>query len=210
MRLRDALRHRGQTLQPGRLPGEPAGRARSSAIARLRGPGFQQIPPHHRAPGRGLPGRGRRSSRAEAGGGKEAMANVTTIYACAQDGLYIFNKPGTATEWLPHRQALEGRQALAAWAEPGPHVRLLVAVGVEGDQEAGELLLSESGGRSWQTSLDAPVTAILGFADNPSRLYAGMSGGGLAGSVDGGATWGVLPGIEQGGSIKQLALDFLE
>ena len=34
------------------------------------------------------------------------MANVTTIYACARDGLYIFNKPGTATDWLPHRQAL--------------------------------------------------------------------------------------------------------
>src|SRR5207253_8706850 len=122
----------------------------------------------------GLPGPGRRGSPAAARRGKQAIANLTTIYGCTRDGQYIVNQPGTATEWLPHRQALEGRHALAAWAEPVPPVRVLVAVGVEGDQEAGELLLSESGGRSWQTSLDAPVAAMLGFADKPSRLYAGM------------------------------------
>jgi hypothetical protein len=138
------------------------------------------------------------------------MANVTTIHACTQDGLYIFNKPGTSTEWLPPRRVLEGRQVLASWAEPGPPVRLLAAVGMGGDQEAGELLVSESGGRMWETALDAPVTSILGLGDDATRLYAGMSGGGLAASLDGGATWGVLPGIAQGGSILQLAADLLE
>ncbi|MFL5735112.1 MAG: WD40/YVTN/BNR-like repeat-containing protein [Chloroflexia bacterium] len=138
------------------------------------------------------------------------MANVTTIYACAQDGLYIFNKPGTAMEWLPGRRVLEGRRVVASWAEPGPPVRLLAAVGVEGDQEAGELLLSENGGRAWETALDAPVTSILGFESDPSRLYVGMAGGGIAASVDGGTSWGVLPGIMQGGSVRHMAQDLLD
>src|SRR5436305_9459086 len=110
------------------------------------------------------------------------MANVTTIYACTQDGLYIFNKPGTLTEWLPPRRVLEGRQVLASWVEPGPPVRLLAAIGMDGDQEKGELLASDNGGRAWETVFDAPVTAILALGEDASRLYVGMSGGGLAAS----------------------------
>ena len=76
------------------------------------------------------------------------MANATIIYACTQDGLLIFNKPGTLTEWLPPRMALEGRAVLSAWAEPGPPIRVLAAV-ANGDAGVGgmggELLLSACG-----------------------------------------------------------------
>src|SRR5438874_10699818 len=96
------------------------------------------------------------------------MANVTTIYACTQNGLYIFNKPGTLPEWLPPKHVLEDRPVLSAWAEPGLHVRVL-AVARPGNQtdehaDGGELLLSENGGRSWEAALEAPVTAVLGLA----------------------------------------------
>src|SRR5438105_11222528 len=133
------------------------------------------------------------------------MANATIIYACTRDGLLVFNKPGTSTEWLPPRMSLEGRAVLSAWAEAGPPIRVLAAV-VDKDAGlggmGGELLLSENGGRSWDGRLEAPVTALIGFPDDLSRLYAGMAAGGMAGSLDGGKTWGILPGFEQGGSVR--------
>src|SRR6476619_5112262 len=105
------------------------------------------------------------------------MANVTTIYACTAEGLYVFNKPGTSTEWLPPRHVLVGRPVLAAWAEPGPPTRLLAVASGETAEDAGELLVSMNGGRAWEISLDAPVTTITGLPNDLSRLYAGMSGG---------------------------------
>src|SRR4051794_9065960 len=70
------------------------------------------------------------------------MANSTIIYACTDDGLAIFNRPGTLPEWLPPRRVLRGVRVGAAWGEPGPPMRVLVI----GD---GKLLLSENGGRTW-------------------------------------------------------------
>src|SRR4051812_47843895 len=74
--------------------------------------------------------------------GERRMANSTIIYACTDDGLAIFNKPGTSPEWLPPRKVLRGTRVGAAWGEPGPPMRVLVI----GDAK---LLLSESGGRTW-------------------------------------------------------------
>src|SRR5438105_3276406 len=167
------------------------------------------------------------------------MANSTIIYVCTQDGLAIFNKPGTLTEWLPPRRVLDGRVVLSAWADPGPPIRVWAAVGGHGEEASGpgsgapaermlkpglpasagplpeaqrrrsdarenQLLLSENGGRDWASKLDAPVTAVLGMADDPNRLYVGMQNGGLAGSVDGGETWGVFPGLERAGAVRLL------
>ena len=137
----------------------------------------------------------------------QTMANVTTIYACTAEGLYILNKPGTSPEWLPPRHVLEGRQVLAAWAEPGPPTRLLAVAFGEPAGTGGELLSSMNGGRAWEVSLDAPVTTLAGAPDDPMRLYAGMSGGGLAGSADGGVDWGVLPALPHGGTVIMLLAD---
>jgi hypothetical protein len=141
------------------------------------------------------------------------MANATIIYACTQDGLLIFNKPGTLAGWLPPRMVLKGRAVLSAWAEPGPPIRVL-ATAVDSESEGigmgGELLLSENGGRDWQVRLAAPVTTITGLADDHSRLYAGMAAGGMAGSADGGNTWGILPGFEEGGSVRSILADSKE
>jgi hypothetical protein len=106
--------------------------------------------------------------------------------------------------------ALVERDVVSAWAEPGPPIRVLAAVhaaemGLEG--MGGELLLSENGGRDWQPRLDAPVTAILGVPGEPPILYAGMAAGGMAGSMDRGESWGILPGFEEGGSVRMLLAD---
>lgn len=137
------------------------------------------------------------------------MANVTTIYACTAEGLFIFNKPGTSPEWLPPHHVLEGRRVLSAWAEPGPPTRLLAVASAAGasEDESGDLLSSMNGGRAWEISLDAPVTTVTRLVDDPLRLYAGMSGGGLAGSADGGTDWGVLPALPKAGIIWMLLAD---
>lgn len=138
------------------------------------------------------------------------MANATIIYACTRSGLAIINKPGTLTEWLPSRMVLEGRAVLSVWAEPGPPIRVLASVStIEAGVESmgGELLLSENGGRSWDVRLDAPVTDIVGSEGDPPLLYAGMAGGGMASSVDGGTTWGILPGFQDGGSVRSILAD---
>lgn len=131
------------------------------------------------------------------------MANATIIYACTGSGLAIFNKPGTLNEWLPPRVALDGAHVLSAWASAGPPIRLAAAV--DEAPGAGELLISENGGRDWDSRLEAAVTAVLGFDDEPSRLYAGLEGGGIAGSTDGGLTWGVLPDTGAGIIHRMLA-----
>ena len=133
------------------------------------------------------------------------MANSTIIYAGTRNGLAIFNKPGTSPDWLPARMALGGRAVLSVWAETGPPIRVVAAA-----ENPGELLLSESGGRDWEPRLDAPVTTIFATPDETARLYAGMNHGGLAGSVDGGGSWGILPGIELGGSIRVITADLKE
>jgi len=129
------------------------------------------------------------------------MANATILYACTGDGLLIFNKPGTLNEWLPPRMVLRGQQVVAAWAEPGPPIRVVAATR-ELDGE-GHVLLSENGGRDWESKLQAPVTGLLGLEGSPARLYAGLEGGGLAASVDGGLDWGILPGTDAG-SIRRI------
>src|SRR2546423_5670190 len=77
------------------------------------------------------------------------MANSTIFYACTPDGLAIFNKPGTAPEWLPPRLVLKGREVTSAWAEPGPPIRALAAVD-------GILMVSESGGGHWEAVVPPP------------------------------------------------------
>ena len=131
------------------------------------------------------------------------MANSTVIYACTADGLAIFNKPGTLPEWLPPRVVLHGRAVLAAWAEPGPPIRVLAAAGASEAQPAG-LLLSENGGREWQTALDGPVTALLGPDADESVLYAGFADGRTAKSADRGAAWTYMPPLEPAGRIMLL------
>src|SRR4051794_6542560 len=126
------------------------------------------------------------------------MANATIIYACTQDGLVILNRPGTLPEWLPPRRALEGRSVLSAWAEAGPPIKVLAAVAegnIRGEDVGGAILWSDSGGRMWESVLEAPVTVVTAVPGDDLRLYAGMTGGGLAATIDGGVTWGILPGI---------------
>jgi photosystem II stability/assembly factor-like uncharacterized protein len=133
------------------------------------------------------------------------MANATIIYACTRSGLYVLNKPGTLTEWLPPRHSLEGRPVMSAWAEAGPPIRVVALA-----DEPPELLLSESGGRAWESVLQAPVVSLLGIGEGMERLYAGLEGGGVAGSADGGRTWGMLPGLEEGGHARFVLVDHSE
>lgn len=109
------------------------------------------------------------------------MANVTTIYACTEDGLAIFNKPGTLNEWLPPRRVLGRMPVLSVWAEAGPPVRV-VAI------QDGNLLVSENGGRAWE-KIDTDQTAVALFPGETERkIYATLDGG-LLSSDDGGSDW---------------------
>jgi photosystem II stability/assembly factor-like uncharacterized protein len=148
------------------------------------------------------------------------MANSTILYACTDDGLAIFNKPGTLPEWLPPRMVLQGKVITAVWAEPGPPIRVLVDV-------QGTILLSENGGRTWE---DAPsdskiplddqsaidyeaslpqdhqaLVAIPGATGVPPALVVGTKDG-LQGSPDGGVTWH-SPELPHGGGVTALARD---
>jgi len=114
------------------------------------------------------------------------MANSTIIYACTDDGLAIFNKPGTLPEWLPPRKTLQGKRVVAAWGEPGPPIWVLAVA-------AGALLLSETGGRTWDPvgpeGVDGAVVLTLDYDEASHLLNAFTSDGGLWVSTDGGATW---------------------
>lgn len=121
------------------------------------------------------------------------MANVTTIYACTEDGLAIFNKPGTLNEWLPPRRVLGGMPVLSVWAEAGPPVRV-VAV------QDGNLLVSENGGRAWE-KIDTERPAVALFPGETERKIYAVLGGGLLSSDDGGSGWRELssmPGHARG------------
>jgi photosystem II stability/assembly factor-like uncharacterized protein len=123
------------------------------------------------------------------------MANATIIYACTNDGLIIANKPGTLPEWLPAHVVLPGRPVSSVWAEPGPPIRVLAVV-------EGEIQQSENGGRTWEPAALAEVVTSLFFTGEPPALYACMEGGGLATSLDGGATWGILPALPEAGVVR--------
>ncbi len=116
------------------------------------------------------------------------MANSTIVYACTDDGLAIFNKPGTLPEWLPPRRVLQGQHITAAWAEPGPPIRVLVVAD-------GALLYSENGGRTWEAAgpeeqMSEPVRSIR--YDATSHILEVLTEAGARWrSTDSGMTWQV-------------------
>ena len=114
------------------------------------------------------------------------MANSTIIYACTDEGLAIFNKPGTLPEWLPPRKTLAGKRVVAAWGEPGPPIRVLVVAD-------GTLLLSETGGRTWDPvgpeGVDGAIVLTVNYDETGHLLNAVTREGGLWVSADGGVTW---------------------
>ena len=115
------------------------------------------------------------------------MANSTIIYACTDDGLAIFNKPGTLPEWLPPRRVLQGMRVGAAWGEPGPPMRVLVIAD-------GKLLLSENGGRTWvPVGPEGQEAKVMSLDYNAERhvLTALTDMGDVWLSTDGGSTWEV-------------------
>ncbi|HYO50843.1 MAG TPA: hypothetical protein VEW94_13410 [Chloroflexia bacterium] len=130
------------------------------------------------------------------------MANATIIYACTPDGLVILTRPGTLPEWLPPRRVLVGRHLASVWGEPGPPIRVLAVAN-------GELLLSENGGRSWETvevgsavisASQVAMLAVPGAEGKPPALVVGTASG-LAVSPDGGASWQVIEMPQQGGVV---------
>ena len=80
---------------------------------------------------------------------------------------------------------LQGRHVGAAWAEPGPPIRVLVAAD-------GGLLLSESGGRMWEEvgpqDLEGRIVS-LDHDEGRHLLLAMKDDGSLWVSSDGGVTW---------------------
>lgn len=128
------------------------------------------------------------------------MANSTILYACTDIGLVIINRPGTLPEWLPPRRVLDGVRVVSVWAEPGPPIRVLAAA------EAG-LLLSENGGRGWQSvgspAIAAPATAIS-QGEKGTQLYTGTGNGGLYLSADGGVSWASLSPPSDNGPIASI------
>ncbi|MDQ3704918.1 MAG: hypothetical protein M3437_06810 [Chloroflexota bacterium] len=115
------------------------------------------------------------------------MANSTILYACTERGLGIVNKPGTSTEWLPLRMVLQDRALVSAWAEPGPPIRVMVV------DSAGDLLLSENGGRTWATVPGVGQVASMFESGSPPLPHFIMQDGVVAGSKDGGTEWKTLP-----------------
>ncbi|MDQ5824284.1 MAG: hypothetical protein M3441_08735 [Chloroflexota bacterium] len=114
------------------------------------------------------------------------MANSTILYACTDRGLGIVNKPGTSTEWLPLRMVLQDRVLVAAWAEPGPPIRVMVV------DSAGDLLLSENGGRTWTTVPGVGPVASIFESDSPPLPHFIMLDGVVASSNDAGTEWETL------------------
>src|SRR5436190_12969031 len=114
------------------------------------------------------------------------MANSTIIYACTDDGLSIFNKPGTLPEWLPPRRVLQGQHVGAAWAEPGPPIRVVAVAD-------GRLVLSENGGRIWEPvgpeGAQGPRVLSLDYNAERHILIATTESGDTWVSTDGVAMW---------------------
>jgi photosystem II stability/assembly factor-like uncharacterized protein len=118
------------------------------------------------------------------------MANSTIIYTCTDDGLAIFNKPGTLSEWLPPRNVLQGQRVASAWSEPGPPIRVVVVAD-------GKLLLSESGGRMWDAvgphGIEGLQALALDYDATTQTLRSVNEDGSTWISTDGGATWEIAP-----------------
>jgi photosystem II stability/assembly factor-like uncharacterized protein len=118
------------------------------------------------------------------------MANSTIIYACTDDGLAIFNKPGTLSEWLPPRRVLQGQKVASAWSEPGPPIRVVVVAD-------GKLLLSESGGRMWDEvgpqGIEGVSVLALDYDAATRTLRAVNEDGSSWISADAGTTWDIAP-----------------
>lgn len=129
------------------------------------------------------------------------MANSTILYACTREGLAIFNKPGTLPEWLPPRMTLQGQEVTSAWAEPGPPIRVLAAVD-------GVLMLSESGGRTWEPSgPDTPgASPFMSVFHVPEThtLFAMQYDGTFWRSADGGTNWERLAPLPAEGCVLAL------
>jgi hypothetical protein len=128
------------------------------------------------------------------------MANSTILYACTTGGLAILNKPGTLPEWLPPRRVLEGETVAAAWADPGPPIMVLAAVG-------DTLMLSANGGRTSESvgakQTHAAVT-YLAYREDRHTIYAALQDGTLWRSTDSGALWEALPDLPGAGRTVSL------
>jgi len=128
------------------------------------------------------------------------VANATILYACTAEGLFILTKPGTLTEWLPPRRALQGQAVTSVWAEPGPPIRVLAV-------SEGQLLSSENGGRTWEAvepfDDSTPITALVQAGDPPAVCVTAEDGRSAV-SHDGGVTWSAL---EDGAAIAGLSSD---
>jgi hypothetical protein len=112
------------------------------------------------------------------------MANATILYACTEGGLAILNKPGTLPEWLPTRSVLQNERVTSVWADPGPPIGVAAVV-------AGQLRVSENGGRTWEVADPGGEPLVLWERDG--MIFTALVGGGVAGSRDGGVMWETMP-----------------
>ena len=85
------------------------------------------------------------------------------------------------------RVVLPDRAVVSAWAEPGPPIRVMVV------DSGGELLLSETGGRTWSPVPGLASVASLFEVGDPPLPHVITHDGTIARTGDGGATWETLP-----------------
>ena len=121
--------------------------------------------------------------------------NTPLLYAGTADGLYILRGDSARRVWSPAGRVLAGHDISAlSWDARAPE-RLFAGT-------ASGALLRSDGGRAWQDAgAGLPDAKIWSIAPDPhapaGALYAGLDGGHLYRSENGGAAWRELPGLRE-------------
>jgi photosystem II stability/assembly factor-like uncharacterized protein len=122
------------------------------------------------------------------------MDSHPLLYLGTADGLHILRGDAARQTWAPAHCALAGHDISAlAWDARAPEILFIGTA-------AGALLRSGDSGQSWEPAGNGlPERKIWSIAPDPhapaGALYAGVDGGHLFQSTDGGASWRELPGI---------------
>jgi photosystem II stability/assembly factor-like uncharacterized protein len=117
------------------------------------------------------------------GNPEDVMAKAGLLFVGTGDGLVLFSNPNNIGRWLRIGQPFREKAIRAVWPHPENPLVVLAAVAGIGVQR------SDDGGQSWQVSLAAEASAIVGARSAQDRVHLSTADGAIYRSDDAGATW---------------------